>query len=319
MIKDSPELIDLRAKFRTYYDNELYQRFADMEKMRKRYLLSFWILLIITVIVLPVFSLLFMANVLYNLNLDSGYNDIILFAIIGIITILCAPNVIYKRKAKLNVMEHFIKFFGSFSYKQDYTIDNNTIYKSKLFSTYNVHTGDDLFVGRYKDVEITISEERLKTETIRGKRRHVETVFKGIMVLLGMNKKFKGQTVVKKDRGWLMNKFLRHRGSKTIKLEDVVFEKQFEVFSDDQIEARYLLTTGFMDRMVRLRDTFNSKKMEFSFFENKLFVAVSTGKNMFETSSIFKSSTDYKSIEKVFDQFYAVFSIVDILKLDKKI
>ena len=47
-----------------------------------------------------------------------------------------------------------------------------------------------------------------------------------------------------KDSGWL-NLFKKIGWPERVKLEDVSFERQFEVFSDNQIEARYLLTTAF--------------------------------------------------------------------------
>lgn len=321
MIKDSLELINLRAKFRVYYDNELHAKFAGMEVERKKYLKYFWILSLLMLVVLPILSLVCLIHFWDSINLEQHINDdtigIVLFIVSGIIAILCGPNIKYRRGVKLNVMEYFIKFFGSFSYKHNYTIDEQIINKSALFSSYNLHSGDDFFVGTYKDVGITISEEKLIQHT-GGKRSSTKTVFGGIMIMLDMNKNFNGKTVVKKDSGWFLNKFSGCKGCKRVELEDVEFEKTFEIFSDDQIEARYLLTTAFMERILRLRDSFFSKKIEFSFFDNKLFMAVSTKDNMFETSSLFKSSTDYKSIEKVFEQFYAVFSIIDVLKLHQK-
>ncbi|MFR1031107.1 MAG: DUF3137 domain-containing protein [Alphaproteobacteria bacterium] len=44
-----------------------------------------------------------------------------------------------------------------------------------------------------------------------------------------------------------------------VKLEDVSFERQFEVFSDNQIEARYLLTTALWNECLKLKRPFRAK------------------------------------------------------------
>ena len=69
------------------------------------------------------------------------------------------------------------------------------------------------------------------------------------MVHLAMNKTFKGTTIIKRDRGKVAN-FFRSKmsGLESVKLEDPKFEKLFDVYGNDQIEARYLLTPSFMER-----------------------------------------------------------------------
>lgn len=53
---------------------------------------------------------------------------------------------------------------------------------------------------------MTISEEKLTQIVRTRKSRHEQTVFDGVIVILSMNKKFKGQTVVKKTTaGWETN------------------------------------------------------------------------------------------------------------------
>lgn len=132
-----------------------------------------------------------------------------------------------------------------------------------------------------------------------------------------MNKNFSGRTVVLEDKG-VFNAFQRVSGLEKVKLEDIYFEKCFEVFSDDQIEARYLLTTGFMERMLRLRDLYNGKSIRFCFEQNHLLLAIPNGRDMFEAASFFRSNMNKAKIDVVFEQFYTIFSIVKILKINQK-
>ena len=102
-------------------------------------------------------------------------------------------------------------------------------------------------------------------------------------------------------------------------MEDSKFEKIFEVYSDSQIEARYLLTTAFMERILKLRDLFGGKSIQFRFKENTLLIAIATRQNMFEAHSFFRSNINKNKIDRVFEQFYMVFSIIKILKLNQRI
>ena len=91
-------------------------------------------------------------------------------------------------------------------------------------------------------------------------------LYKGIFIILTMNKKFSGETIVKKDNGllgrWLSRIYIKKiEGLKNVKLEDPIFEKKFEIYSSDQQEARYLLTTSFTERLLELTELFPSKKI----------------------------------------------------------
>jgi hypothetical protein len=60
-----------------------------------------------------------------------------------------------------------------------------------------------------------------------------------------MNKPIKTRTIVLPNRSSLFGK---NRFEK-IELEDPEFEKIWDTYGEDQIEARYVLTTAFMERL----------------------------------------------------------------------
>lgn len=100
---------------------------------------------------------------------------------------------------------------------------------------------------------------------------------------------------------------------KNVALEDVVFDKNWDVEATDQIEARYVLTPAFMERILEVKRRFKGNKIEFSFWKNKVLIAVHTNKDMFETTSLFTSALNYRKMQKVVAQFYSVFSVADVL------
>jgi hypothetical protein len=105
------------------------------------------------------------------------------------------------------------------------------------------------------------------------------------------------------------------KGDSRVNLEDVVFSKKWKVYADDQVEARYVLTPALMERMLAVKKLFHGNRLDFSFWDNNLLIAVHTNKDMFETTSLFKSALDYRKVQEVICQLYSVFTVIDVLKL----
>ncbi len=143
-----------------------------------------------------------------------------------------------------------------------------------------------------------------------------------------MNKNFNGQTIVLKDRGmigsfltiqkngnWIKPEFFAFE---KVKLEDPVFEKIFNVYSTDQIEARYLLTTAFMERLITLTEIFKNNPIECSFYDDHLLITIQC-KNLFTPGPINKSEDFIDDSKILLKSINTIFEIIDILKLDQNI
>lgn len=309
------EYAELKSRFDAYYAEKLYPVLQKHESMRRRYLAAFAALVCM--------GLLFYPTIIVRLlQSDVSENNSITGIVLGlsclVIMFLCGPLYKYKKKVKPQIMPDFANFFGSFTYQYEGKVDDMILRQSDLFGKYNESKGDDAFVGVYDGVRICVAEEKLRLQKRDFRNFDMsKNVFEGVCILFEMNKSFRGRTVVLKDMK-LLNVFNKVKGLQNIKLEDIRFEKYFEVYSDDQIEARYLLTTGFMERMLKLRDLYDGKSIQFCFNRNTLLLAIPTKQNMFEANSFFRSNINKKKIDLVFDQFYTIFSIVKLLKLNQK-
>lgn len=311
---------DLRKNFEAYYNEKLWPKLFELEKERLRQLYRFWILVLIMCIGLPCFIVKMWGEWIYLVFTERNLHNIEAIVRLGlllvaiIIVVVGYPAISYKNAVKFSVINDFINFFGRFRHRCAKHLSDDLIKKSLLINPYNRHSGDDYFEGTYKDVGMVISEEEMRFKRSKGS----SNVFKGIIILLNFPKSFKGQTVVFKDWG-LFNIF--HKPSykfEHIKFEDINFEEKFEVYGTDQIEARYLLTTSFMERMLMVRDAFKGKKIQFSFFENQLLIAIESSINMFEPASLFRRSTNRHSINIVLEQFISIFNVVEFLKLTQQ-
>ena len=247
-LKHTPAYIELKKRFDAYYTLKLSPILERNDKERRHYLWCFILLFMMSALFYP-----FLIYQLYLGVIPKEYIGLVLCGSGVIVILTCGPIYMYKKKVKPQIMPDFANFFGSFSYVFEGKINDEILKTSDLFAQYDRSVGDDYFTGVYDGVGISIGEEKLlKVRRDSQNKESTRKVFGGICILFEMNKKFKGRTVVLKDRGTFGNAFTKIQGLQTVRLEDSVFEKFFEVYSDDQIEARYLLTTGFMERMLKL-------------------------------------------------------------------
>lgn len=152
--------------------------------------------------------------------------------------------------------------------------------------------GEDLVEGRIGETTIRFSELHVEDKRQRGsgKNRRTEwvTVFRGLFVVADFPKRFKGRTIVLPDAaqrmlggvGQTLQSMNFTRGQ-LIKLEDPAFERLFVVYSDDQIEARYLLSTSLMQRILDLRSKLGHE-LYLSFANASLYLAVPSNRNRLE-------------------------------------
>ena len=104
-----------------------------------------------------------------------------------------------------------------------------------------------------------------------------------------------------------------------VKLEDPIFEKMFEVYSDDQVEARYLLTVTFIERLKELVENFGGKSIQCCFYNNKLLMMIPIEKDMFEPGSIYEAEDFIDDSKSLLKELSLIFSIIDTLKLNMEI
>ncbi len=112
----------------------------------------------------------------------------------------------------------------------------------------------------------------------------------------------------------IYKKFHPDKATKNVALEKIDFAKKWTVLTDNQVEARYILSPVFMEQMEEIKNLFHGKYIDFSFFDNKLFIAIHTTKNLFETTSLFSKALNYHKVREVVTQLHSIFSIIDILE-----
>ena len=134
--------------------------------------------------------------------------------------------------------------------------------------------------------------------------------FSGSVLVCEFYKKFSGQTIVASRT--LNTRFLGEKEQ----MDDMFFSKEFRVFADDKVEARYLLTPVFMERLRELKEIFAGKMgVSAAFMDNKFYLFLNGAKNKFETTlfSLPPSLEDAAGIKKEISE---LLSIIDELNLN---
>ncbi len=220
----------------------------------------------------------------------------------------------YEYEIKSKVFSEVFKFFGDFVYTPEGSEGLEGYSKFQIIPDYDRCKTEDMIQGKYNGVDLCFQELQL----LQRNNKREGTVFKGTTFIFEFNKKFVGQTIIRKANS--KSGSIVHggfSGLERVKLEDPEFERMFEVYAGDQIEARYLLSVTFMESLKDLGEFFGSDKIEASFCDNQLFIMMDGTKDLFEPGSIFEEINMVKECEMVIQQMYSIFDVVEVLKIDR--
>lgn len=300
---------DFKSNFAKLYHSQVVPVLGPIEQERKQ---TFLIAVICTLLVLCTAGIIFVCG--YTSN-----NDIFITIglIVGILGFLIYPFMQkgFETKLKYRIMPSLMKAFGNFTWTDSQVIDTSEIRMSKLFGRFDDREVDDNFKGIYREMPIEISETILTYETRDSKgKRHTHTTFKGVIISIGVGKNFEGHTIIR-GREFLFNT----KCYEEVKLEDPEFQKKFFVDANNQVEARYLLTTAFMERFKKMSNAFGAKCAECSFKDQKLLIALSTGKDLFALGNLRTPVNDTTQFKILLKEFISILEMIDHLKITQKI
>ena len=305
-------------EFRTFFETQLVSHIRPLEEERISIIKRFLFCTVGVVILGLILSFIF----------RNIHDLLILFGVLFLPVLLAYGFIIIKRYSsnfKDQVIDKIIEFFEpNLNYIKEGYISESEFEDSQLFNGYNRYSGDDLVEGEIIDEEYLAKTGKKRSTRIKfseltvthvsgtGKDRKVVTIFKGMFYISDFNKSFNSYTQILPN---YKSNFFR-RGEK-VKLEDIEFEKYFEVYGQDQIESRYILSPSLMKRIVEFKLK-TDKELHIAFKNNKIYVAITYYKDLFEPS-IFKTLSDFENIKEYFEDLETVISIVRELNLNLRI
>lgn len=318
------------SEFTKYCKKNIVKDLKQLEQKRKVY-----ISLIVAILILAIVSIFGFLYLQY-ISIET-MDPTIEIAIVSVL--LFISNLIiksYKNEAKKVVLPKLISYIGNFKIADKNLVRNEIepyLQSLDLINRFNGFSCDDCLEGEYKGVNLNVYELNLKYTTGSGKNRRTECIFSGLFIRFKSFKNFTGKTVIKRDEGLSIKK----HGN--VILEDPIFEKHFNVDGTDQIEARYLLTPAFMNRLVELKKRPIGRGITMSFENGYVNIAADSRtewvsfpflkevcilfdwqkrKDWFEIS-ILKPVTDITNYREIVLDLLSIFSIIDVLKMDQNI
>ncbi|HEV2512171.1 DUF3137 domain-containing protein [Bosea sp. (in: a-proteobacteria)] len=157
---------------------------------------------------------------------------------------LSIPGGRYAKTFKRELMPLLLRRYGELRYVEGAVPAVGDLAARGLLPRYDRAEIDDAIAGRYAGYELRLSE--LELERKSGKNN--STVFNGLLLTLAVDTPFLGTTMVLDQRRPTPS------GLMPVRLEDPRFASIYDVYGNDQVEARAVLTPAVMERLLSMAD-----------------------------------------------------------------
>jgi len=234
----------------------------------------------------------------------------LLFVVFATISVSMAKPLqqIYKKQVVSHMIECLVE---KGHYNPEAGISESAFNQSNLFTRPDRYSTEDLISGIIDKTSFCFAEVHAeeKHTNSKGKTRW-ETIFKGLMFIADFHKNFSGRTIVCRDS------FIRVKQGR-VKLENTDFERRFDVFSSDQVEARYLLSPSMMERIIALDEKFG-RGIVISFSNSNIMIAINDSTNHFECG-LWAKIDNMEVLHREYDLIISMIQIIDELNLNTRI
>lgn len=270
------------------------------KKSRKASLISLIIILIVDTIILVTIKSISIFSIVPIFIID-----IFIFIISQIILgnkEITQFNKDYKEKVVNKMLENFIDELDYIPLKG---MPSNIYDEAQYGSHYNKYYSDDYFEGKIDNQKIIMSDLLVQEETTKkdkdgNETTETTTIFNGLFGKINLDKSINSNLNITRDYGFsLFNK-------QKLEMDSYEFEKNFNVYTDNNIIAMQLLTADIQEDILEL---YNKYKIDFHIviMHNKMYVLFNTG-NMFEVFSTKNSPTVV--LEKYFEIMKFIYKLV---------
>lgn len=315
-----------RADFNEVFHRKITPRLAVLDRLRRdavKFILIAGVFLLLTVV-----SVVFLADIF-------GPGFFVVGLVFGLLTAYFGYQGYqkwkdYRAKYKQAVVRPLLESIDeSIRYSPNRSFPKNDYHYSELFlQGVDRYQGDDYFEGRIGETDFHCSElhTQYKTETTdsKGNRQtRWHTIFKGLFMSADFHKHISSETFVLPDQaekmfGNFIGKFFQSKNfsrDELVKMEDPEFERHFVVYSDSQVDARYILSPGMMKRITDLRTKWRSR-VHLSFKGTRVFIAISMSGGLLEPS--FKK-INKEHVRSAYQLIVSMIAVIDDLNLNTRI
>ena len=322
------------AEFRSFAEKELAPTLASMEKGRSASHGMFKTSTIVAVAFVVIMMVLTFTGVLNFSSQTSVLYFIIGFVVFGFLLSFISMQQAKKKMAgaedytqlKSKIFSRVVHYISpDFQYIEKGHIGLGDLLSSFLFrqERYDL-TGGDQIVGHYNGVPFQSCNLALTYRpTVRKENESDQVAFYGNYFVARSPKTFEHPIVihpVKSFFGTLKDNDIAaylNTGGERIRLEDPEFQKMFEVYCDDQITARYVLTPAFMERLKKLNERYKGQ-VYIAINTDNIVIATNRGNVLNAVDSpigaLFQK-IDLNLVTQVYEELVEQLQMIETLKL----
>lgn len=225
-----------------------------------------------------------------------------------------APIQKAKKRVKIGINEGIADALGlTYNHDGEAGREFGLAKRFRLVPSHQRERLEDFWSGEIEGYEFLLHEAKLEQRRGSGKSRRWVTVFRGAIIRIASGRRFHGTTLVMRageHESWFglggrknSIEFDGHR----LDAVDMVhpdFDDRFEVWSDDQVEARYLVDPLYVERLLAMENAFGGEGVCSLFDGGDIIVAV-RGANMFESGNM-NPERDREMVERCAQQLAAM-------------
>ncbi|MDP2206653.1 MAG: DUF3137 domain-containing protein [Alphaproteobacteria bacterium] len=193
------------------------------------------------------------------------------------------PKIAYAEQYQVTVLPAIARIFGM-SYSARMEIAPADIQYFGILSEYHDYQSHGAFYGEYKGAEISFSEIEFVCE--EGNRSHR---WKMMAVMVELPNPVFGHTIMV-PQGYRIMEFFNSRvaGLERADMVDPSFEKKYNVYTNDQVEARYLMHPAMVQRIDDLERAFFRRPLSLGLRENRLLLLVNIDEFSFVPAEVWR-------------------------------
>ncbi len=236
----------------------------------------------------------------------------------------------FELKLKTPILQELLTSIPDFYWQETPVVPEKEIEQILIFPKAKDCTKsfDDNFLGKFKGIPFAAGV----CSYVFYSKRSIPFDFQGVIIKIKMNKNFSGHTVVVPNKKVMNTELnsdfgyfdyygdLKKAGLEQVNLEDVAFNSRFVVYSTDQIEARYLLTPSFMEKLKDFKEAYLANEIYCVFYKDYIYIAPNTGVDLF---SLFQNPevllTDKSKFDNLFAQLESIFDLISFFAIDSRL
>lgn len=309
-------------EYNDFFNKNIRACIKDFETIRREYLV-----LCFFIYVLMIIACLFLIFRLQSKNFELLFAQIFLCSLVIMFLHPAACMVItrYRSVIKEKFLNNMLtKLYGLAYYNANPTIWTNILASFGMndflvtnhmdceeLQNLSVASGcsfsfDDFIKGKYNGLDVEIQELSCKKLMIKNSL----PFWHGLVMSVDFKKDFCSKIVFYSDNEMCVRS--ANSGLERIYSEDVEFNKIFNVYSTDQIDARYIFNPVFMEKLKSIAKNNPDYKINGEFYNQKLYIVISSAKNWFEIP-FFKSASNAEVYYQPVNDINNLISLLDTI------